>query len=260
LQGDKTVWSQKTYADVVVYIRGYNTPPEKIKRMFDSLKRQTYQNFDIVYVDDASQNESGSYAEFILKYDNYFHGRTISFFNDTNVGELKNFVFVMQNAIVNRNAVVINLDNDDYLVNERAIERIVKEFLNGAEITCGNCVRYDKPLKKYKIYSFEKVWERDGDNIWLHPKCFKRRLFDYIDVDGDLKIDGKFIEVNTDFAFMLPMIAHSKKNVFIDEVLYYFEPSLQNIQRIGKYSDENKSKIKKILLERAKERENTATK
>ena len=248
---------QTTNAAVVIYTRGFNTPPEKLIRMFDSLKYQTYQNFSIVYVDDASQNESDDYAECILRYDSYFKSKTvISIFNDTNVGELGNFVFVMQNVILNPDCIVINLDNDDYLVNRRAIEIIVNEFHNGAEITCGNCIRYDKPLKTYKIYSFERVWERGGDNIWLHPKCFKRKLFDCIDIENDLKIDGFFVDVNTDFAIMLPMIEKSKKNVFIPDILYYFEPSTDNVNRFGKYSEVYKERIKKVLLEKAKEREN----
>ncbi len=256
LTGDKKDWLQTTTADVVVYIRGYNTPPERLKRMFDSLKVQTYQNFSVVYVDDASQNESADYADCILRYDNYFKSKTvISVFNDTKVGELENFVFVMQNIILNPDCIVINLDNDDYLVNRRAIEIIVNEFHNGAEITCGNCIRYDKPLKTYKIYSFERVWERGGDNIWLHPKCFKRKLFDFINIENDLKIDGLFVDVNTDFAIMLPMIAKSKKNVYIPDILYYFEPSTNNVNRVGKYSETYKQKIKDILLEKAKERE-----
>lgn len=255
LQADRQAWAQQTDASVVVYIRGYNTPCEKLKRMFDSLKKQTYQNFQIVYVDDASTNESAEYAKFVLAYDKYFVGKNIAFFNDVNVGELTNFLFVMQNVIKNKNAIVINLDNDDYLVNDHAVEIIVNEFDKGAEITCGNCIRLDKPLKKYKVESFERVWERGGDNIWLHPKCFKRYLFDAVDIETDLKIDGKLVEINTDFAFMLPMIRVAKKKAFIEEVLYYFEPSMDNVKRQGKYSDHYKAAIREKLLQKEKDYE-----
>lgn len=254
LQGTKKDWTPRVDSKAVIYIRGYNTPCEKLKRLFDSLKKQTYQDFAIVYVDDASQNESAEYARFIFSYDRYFKGKVTAFFNDTNIGELANFVFAMQNVITNSDTVVINLDNDDYLVNDAAIERIIKEFNNGADITVGNCVRYDKPLKHYKIVSFDKPWMRDGDNLWLHPKCFKRYLFDYIDVDNDLKLDEKYIEVNTDFAFMLPMLDKAKKSVFIDEILYYFEPSVDNMQKQGKYNAEYKARVKAKLLLKEKER------
>lgn len=222
--------------------------------MFDSLKRQTFQGFDIVYIDDASTNESADYARLLVRHDPYFAGRTVACWNDTNAGELDNFVFAMQNMVINKNAIVINVDNDDYLVNDKAIEIIVKKFLEGAEITCGNCIRWDKPLKRYRVYSFDKVWERNGDNIWLHPKCFRRYLFDCINIDNDLKIDGKYVDVNTDFAFMLPMIQEARRKEFIEEILYYFEPSLENSMRTGKYSKQYKAEVKKRLLEKAKER------
>lgn len=254
LQGDRAVWAEKSDSKVVVYMRGYNTSCEKLKRVFDSLKRQTYQDFKIVYVDDASENESAEYAKFIFTYDMYFRNKVVPIFNDSNVGELANFVFVMQNVITNQDAIVINIDNDDYLVNDCAIEIIVKEFENGAEITCGNCIRYDKPLKHYKIISFDKAWLRGGDNLWLHPKCFKRYLFDYIDIENDLMVDGKFIEINTDFAFMLPIINRANKKVFIDEILYYFEPSMKNVHKQGKYDSSYKAKIKEKLLLKEKER------
>ena len=137
MQGTRAEWVEKTNAEVVLYIRGYNTTCEKLKRLFDSLRKQTFQDFDIVYIDDASENESADYAKLILHKDLFFTERTVACWNDVNVGELENFVFAMQNMVMNPNAIVINVDNDDYLVNERAVEIIVKKFSEGAEITCG---------------------------------------------------------------------------------------------------------------------------
>lgn len=246
----KALWSYVTTRQTVVYIRGRNTPCEKLKRLFDSLKKQSNQDFDIVYVDDASDNGSEEYAKFVFEHDAYFADRIYPSFNRVRIGTLANLVYVMQNVITNPETIVINIDNDDYLVDSNAIDIILNEFNSGVELTVGNCVRHDKPLKSYKVYSFQNVWERDGDNIWLHPKCFRRRLFDAVDIDSDLKLDGKFVEVNTDFAFMLPMVAASKKCKFIDKVLYYFEPSEGNQASNGKYEAANKNEIKKRLLNR----------
>jgi glycosyltransferase involved in cell wall biosynthesis/2-polyprenyl-3-methyl-5-hydroxy-6-metoxy-1,4-benzoquinol methylase len=253
----RTIYSsikQKVSAAVVLYIYGFNSLNSKIKRLFDTLRRQTYQEFFIVYVDDASKNGSASYARFILENDSLFKNKSFVLLNDKKVGVLANFVMILKNVIVNSNAVVININNDDYLVADNAIENIVAEFNNGADITCGNCLRHDKPLKEYKIYSFDKLWERGGDNIWLHPKCFRRKLFDHIDIENDLKIEGKFVTVNTDFAFMLPMIEHSTKNVFIKDALYYFEPSMDNQNSDNKYEEKHKEKIHNELLEKARRR------
>lgn len=249
---DVNEWIPHTEAEVVIFIRGRNTPATKLKRLFDSLKRQSYDRFSIVYVDDASENESGAYAKFVLRNDSFFKGRTIALFNDTNIGALENFVVAMQNVITNKNAIVINVDNDDFLVNDDAIGVIVSKFEHGADLTCGNCVRYDKPLKKYSVKSFERVWERNGDNIWVHPKCFRRWLFDAIDIDTDLKIDGEYVTVDEDFAVMLPMISKARKCEFICDIVYYFEPSFDNVERTGRYSDENKAATKSVLLDNAR--------
>src|SRR5699024_8149837 len=135
----------------------------------------------------------------------------------------------------------------DFLVNDDAIGVIVSRFEHGADLTCGNCVRYDKPLKKYSVISFERAWERNGDNIWVHPKCFRRWLFDAIDIDTDLKIDGEYVTVDEGVAVMLPMISKARKCAFICGTRYYFEPSFDNVERSGRYSDETKAAPKSVL-------------
>ena len=251
LEPDIKNWIKKCDSNVIVYIRGRNIPNEKIKRMFDSLKNQTYKNFHIIYVDDASDNFSNDYAKFILDYDNYFKLKNIYIFNKIRIGELANLYFVMKNIVKNPNSIVINLDSDDYFIENKAIEIIVNEFHKGADVTCGNCLRYDKPLNHYTIQSFKNIWDRNGDNIWLHPKCFRRRLFDYV-TEEDLKINDKYIEVNTDFAFMTPIICNAQNPVFIDKLLYYFEPSIDNQKSTNNYNKKNKEYIRNIILERNK--------
>lgn len=188
-----------------------------------------------------------------MRYDKTFSYKTIALFNDTNIGCLENFDYAMTNIATNPDSIIINIDNDDFLVDDTAIETIVTEFHNGADLSVGGCIRYDKPVKRYAVESFDKAWERGGDNIWLHPKCFRRYLYDLID-KNDMKIDGEFVKVNTDFAFMLPLVSVAKKPVFIDKTLYYFEPSIENIQSQGKYCEKIKQEIKNILLEKARRR------
>ncbi|HDR1570096.1 TPA: hypothetical protein QB444_002178, partial [Pasteurella multocida] len=88
------------------------------------------------------------------------------------------------------------------LLKNTALEIIQKQFDAGADVTVGNCFRVDKPLKHYQVEAFEQSWKRNGDNIWLHPKCFRNYLCQYI--QNNLQIDGKYIEVATDYAIMLP--------------------------------------------------------
>lgn len=254
LQGMRDQWVSQSDAPMVLYIRGYNTSCSKIKRLFDSIRIQDYTNFFIVYIDDASTNQSCDYVKFVINNDPFFKQKSIYVGNDARKNILSNLVFAMQNIITNRNSIVVHIDNDDYLLTNQVLSRIMKEYNNDAELTVGNCVRYNKPLKHYKVYSFEKVWERGGDNVWLHPKTHLRSLFDFVNIDKDLKKDGVFIDVNTDFAFMLPMVEHSKKNVFIPELLYYFEPSYDNISQEKQYKKVYKDKVKAHILKKARDR------
>jgi glycosyltransferase involved in cell wall biosynthesis/SAM-dependent methyltransferase len=248
------LWVKKATATMALYIRGYNTSCSKIKRLLDSIRNQDYEDFEIVYIDDASTNQSGEYAKAILKNDPYFKSKSIYIENDTRQHILANLVFAMQNIIVDKKTIVVHIDNDDYLLTNHALSRIMDEYKQNAQLTVGNCVRYNKPLKHYKVYSFENVWERGGDNVWLHPKTHLRSLFDYVNIEEDLKIEGKYIDVNTDFAFMLPMIEKSAKSVFIPDLLYYFEPSHENITQENQYEKKHKDEIKALILKKARER------
>lgn len=254
LVGELCDWVVKTNHKVVVFIRGYNTSAAKLKRLFDSLIQQSVQNFQIIYIDDASTDiESKDYAFYRLSYSNEFKYKPIVILNEVNKGGLYNLNFAMSSIVQNEDAVIICIDNDDYLINDNAIKIITEKFDEGFEIVVGGCFRKDKPLKKYSVASFDRVYNRNGDNIWLHPKCFKKYLYSKLNLD-DLKINGEFVRVNEDFAMMLPMVEISKKNMCMEEVLYYFEPSVNNQNGQGEYASDNKKRIKDILLNRARKR------
>lgn len=250
LSGTVTDWIETSSNDVILYIRGRNTPAYKLKRLFESIRMQSYQDYQIIYVDDYSENESAEYAKIQLFHYQYKH-KPIMIENKRHRGELYNLDFAMKYIISNPSAVIINIDNDDFLLNSNALNIIMEEFKKGADLTVGNCFRSDKPSKEYRVTSFKNVWLRNGDNIWLHPKCFKAELYKYVTEDFK-KIDGNYIDVNTDFAVMLPMVINAKKPVFINDMIYYFEPSKENHNKQGQYDVYYKQKIKKYLLEQAR--------
>ena len=161
----------------------------------------------------------------------------------------------MNNIITNPDSIIINLEGNHYLVDNKAIEILINEFNKGADVTFCNYIRYDKPLNQNKIQSFRKILERNGDDIWLHPICFRKKLFDYI-TEEDLKINDKFIEVNIDFAIMIPIFCNAINPVFIEKVLYYFEPSFQNKKSTNACDEINKDYIRNIILERNKKKFN----
>lgn len=248
LSGAISDWLEKTHHQMVLFIRGKNTPPEKLKRLFDSIKKQKHQYFQIIYIDDASNEASSAYAKMLFEYDVYFKNKVISVFNDFSVDSLANFEIMYQHIVKNPNTIIVNIDNDDCLLKDEALSIIQAQFDKGADVTIGNCFRVDKPLKHYRVEAFKESWERDGDNIWLHPKCFRKYLCNYI--QNNLMFDDRYIDVATDYAMMLPIIQAAKQPVFIQEPIYYFEPSKENRNKANQY--QSAAEMKQILLERAK--------
>lgn len=251
LVGTREDWITKTKADVVVVSRGKNTPIDKVKRMLDSLLMQDFKDFALVYTDAHSTNAGEEYADFRLRYDKrlqnsvFIHNKT----EHLEIDMLKRAI----GTIANKNTIIITVDNDDYLLRPDAICMILEKFKIGADYVCGNNIRYDKPLRKYRVGGFDKLWERNGDNIWLHPICFTKALFDKVNPE-DMKRDGDWINICTDFAYAVPMIQLADKPLWIEEPIYYFEPSLANQRKKGNYNPEKVNEMRNYILQKAKQR------
>jgi len=83
-------------------------------------------------------------------------------------------------------------------------------------------VRTDK--KNHYPVNLSNPRAHRGGNIWQHLRTFRKSLFDRIDAH-DLKLDGAWVDLATDWAFMLPMVEMAKIPVWIRDSLYLHEPS-----------------------------------
>ena len=256
LAGRRTDWIRNTRSPIVIVTRGKNTSTEKVKRMLDSIASQSVQTFSmtLIYTDANSSNSSEEYAAFRLKYDKRF-ADAIYIPNKTDHLEIDMLINALQH-VSSPDSIIITVDNDDFLIGSDAIDKIVAVFKQGADYVCGNCIRYDKPLRNYRVECFEKLWERNGDNIWLHPICFRKYLFDKVPRE-DFKADGEYINVCTDFAYAVPMVQMAEKPMWNPSIVYYFEPSLPNQKRQGKYSSMQVNNMRNRILKKANERYET---
>lgn len=245
-------WYPKSNRSMSIFSRGKNVGVEKLKRLIDSLKLQDDQDFDFVYFDDASKIKEEEYLYSLYKYDTWCKNHMILIENTYSVASLANFDTAMKYIITNPNTIVVNVDGDDCLTRNDALSIIRKAYLNGADMTSGGCFRVDKPNRRYTIESFKQSWLRHGDNIWIHPKTFRRYLADYI---GDfLKDDGKYVDAHTDYAILLPIVEAAKHPLEIKEQIYYFEPSIENVNELNQYNINHKKEILNKLFDKAKRR------
>lgn len=105
---------------VTVYIPTYNRV-DLLERAVDSVRNQTYQNLEIIIVDDCSTDSTHDYLEAISKSDS----RIRYFLKEKNSGACISRNIAIENA---RGEFITGLDDDDYFFNNR-IEYFVKEYL-----------------------------------------------------------------------------------------------------------------------------------
>ncbi len=219
LQGSAADWAvPKRVERFVFVICGRNVNPGQFKRCVESLTAQDGSDWGAVVVDDASTNGFGDYAEILLAD---YGDRATIVRNTTRKGLLYNTWNAITNYCSDPQSVIITLDADDALIGAGVIERLRQEYDNGADATVGSMLRLDKEAVYPADFERPRWWT---SNVWQHLRTFRKYLFDAIDID-DLKLDGEWIDIATDWAFMVPIIEMAENPTYIPEPLYLYEPS-----------------------------------
>ena len=188
----------------VFVICGRNVDPGRFKRCFQSLAAQKSREWGAVVVDDASTNGFGDYAEMLLAD---YADRVTLVRNETRRGTLYNTWSAVTRFCIEPETVILTLDGDDALIGERVLGRVRAEYEDGADVTVGSMLRLDKEASYPVDFDNPRSW---GSNVWQHLRTFKKRLFDAIDVE-DLKLDGEWIDLANDWAFMVPIVEMAKQ-------------------------------------------------
>ena len=219
LTGTAAAWAgPKRHEPVVFVICGRNVEPARFKRCFESVAAQANGDWGAVVVDDASTNGFGDYAEILLTD---FRERVTLVRHERRRGGLYNTWNAIVNYCGHPDSVIITLDADDALIGEHAVDRVLAEYESGADATVGSMLRLDKEGHYPATFGNPRWWD---SNVWQHLRTFRKRLFDAIDAE-DFKIDGGWIDLAADWAFMVPIIEMASSPRHITEDLYLYEPA-----------------------------------
>ena len=219
LTGPSSDWAgPKRYEPFVFVICGRNVEPARFKRCFESLVAQESVAWGAVVVDDASTNGFGDYAETLLAD---FRDRVTLVQNEHRRGGLYNTWNAVTNFCGDPNSVIITLDADDALIGKYVLDRLGREYAEGADATIGSMLRLDKEANYPVNFENPRWWD---SNAWQHLRTFRKRLFDAIDVE-DFMIDGQWIDLAADWAFMVPIIEMASSPRHIPHPLYLYEPA-----------------------------------
>jgi hypothetical protein len=223
-------------------MNGRNVEPDRLKRWIDSVKIQEGPEWGAVIVDDASDNGCAGYLEVLCRP---LKERVTLIKNRVRCGLLPNIIRSVTHYVANKDSVIVTLDTDDALLGTHALATIANAYADGADMTVGSMLRTDKPHKRYTI-NFDNPRKNRGGNVWSHLRTFKKYLFDAIRLE-DMQIDNQWIERATDWAFMLPMAEMAMNPIFIEQLLYLYEPSEAKYVREGINSAEREHIIETII-------------
>ena len=122
---------------VTVYIPTFNRV-ELLKRAVESVRHQTYQNLEIIIVDDCSNDNTHGYLEEISKQDS----RIRYFVKEKNSGACVSRNIAIENA---KGEFITGLDDDDYFLKNR-----IQNFMNAINLFDKYIILYSNNLIKRK--------------------------------------------------------------------------------------------------------------
>ena len=219
LVGSSGDWAGPKRGEPFVFVVcGRNVDPGRFRQCFESLVAQDVRNWGAVVVDDASSNGFVEFAE-ILTAD--YADRVTLVRNETRRGSLYNLWNAVTRFCVDPQTVILTLDADDALVGGHVLDRVRADYDDGADLTVGSMLRLDKEADYAVDFDEPRSWT---SNVWQHLRTFRKYLFDAIDME-DLKLDGEWIDLANDWAFMVPMVEMARSPRHIHEPLYVYEPA-----------------------------------
>lgn len=205
-----------------------------------SILNQTYKNYDVLYIDDNSNDSTYSKVISIVK--DLKNWKVIK--NEINRGAAFNYVEYVKTFCEDLNDIIIHLDGDDWFYDEFVLEKL-NNFYNNKDcwMTYGGFIcwngtedatiphpqstEYPEFIHKHKKYR-QDVWRAS------HLRTFRTFLFSAIDkTDIKSKINGEYYWHASDLAWQFPCLemCPSEKIGVVDFYTCVYNQSKQNQTR-----------------------------
>jgi len=205
-----------------IIIPAYNCS-DWVEKNLSSALQQDYNNYDVVYVDDASKDNTLEKVKNIQKTTQKNFNVVA---NNINVKALKNLYTHIKKA--KDDSIIITLDGDDYLSDNNVLSYLNELYQDeNCWLTVGSYVQNDN----YQVVTpndvNEQYWNKNiRHQPWSfsHLRTFRKKLFDRIFLKDLLDVDGNFFNFTFDQAMMYPMVemAGPEHVVLVKKVLYVY--------------------------------------
>jgi len=183
--------------------------------------------FKLIYVNDCSTDKTGQLVESYIRVHGLESMCTV-IHNETRIGALANQYNVIHT--LSDHALVVQIDGDDFLAHDRALERVLQEYSDkDIWISYSKMIYYPEKrnagwsCKQFPQYVLDTNSFRSYDWASSHLKTFYAGLFKRIKRE-DLLYQGDFFQMAWDLAYMFPMLEMASRGhiAFIPDVLYIY--------------------------------------
>ncbi len=213
----------------VIIVPSFNNS-EWVERNLGSIFAQKYDNYRVIYIDDAS-NDSTLKKVYECIQNAQMEYRVQVIHNETNKGACENIFRAVHSCDEGEIAIVV--DGDDWLAHERVLSRLNEIYANpDVWMTYGSYIEY--PSYSYTVANFaqalpkkviEKRTVRDfSRKHWYlsQLRTFYVSLFKQV-LKKDLLFEGQFYDAASDVGFMIPMVEMACSHVrYVDEIFYIY--------------------------------------
>ena len=235
----------------VIFIPYCDVYKEYILECLESIKNQTYQNFEIIFINDGSKD-----FDFIIDFvKNNLKGKfKIIHFKENNGPAFTKWTFInyLKQNYYNSNDIALIVDGDDSIkINTLEILNFrynqTKCWVTFGEATGTFC------QKSREIANKETDYKNMRSKKWCanHPRSFKVGLLKYFN-ENDFKYKKEWLKKCTDRSLVYDSLerAGNFKIQHIDTVLYNYREHNNNSHK--KVKNEYKEKVLKQILNQPK--------
>ncbi len=223
--------------EFVVVIPSYNNAKYCEQNLL-SILGQDYNNFRVIYVDDASTDETWEKVERLVNQSK-LKDRVTLIHREKNVGSLANLYEVINSC--HDNEIVVRVDGDDFLAHPFVLKKLNKVYSEGdVWMTYGNYLDYPSYKQNPQICEelpsdvIRKGNFRNYKWVTSHLQTFYAGLFKKIQKESLMR-GGVFLPMAGDLAFIMPLLEMAGSHTrYIHEVLYLYN-------RINPISDHKKN-------------------
>ena len=217
------------------------------KKNLDSIFSQAYQNYQVIYIDDCSTDNTYQNVEHYIK-DRGKEDKVTLIHNQKNLGALHN-IYKAIHACGDEKIIAI-VDGDDWLAHTSVLKDLNSYYANeDVWLTYGqyrqipeNHVGLSEPVAK----SFLKKGKvRFGRWVYSHLRTFYAGLFKNIDLSYLVK-GSKFFPTTYDLAIMYPMLEMAREHAyFVPDELYIY--NYENPINDGKIRSKEQRRLSKYI-------------